>query len=239
VLHVRHALLVSLQDTGYPLKSICEWIWLFRLSCDVRYRQTSRSLIQDQFPRVNDFGQLLQKRFNSACIRDQIVYDLGPRLVQALIPDARREEFDRVLETFGSFSDVVGTLVEHGLAKPCLYEIHLVYKTEDLGSGTAFVQGADNVGVGDDVGRELARFDIEDKDEDGHGAEDVVARLGEVVLDKTILTADCQLEIIAQSIRLAAYPPQSHKFNMRLPMNLMLLCSTSMVAPSLRTSLAT
>jgi hypothetical protein len=41
-----------------------------------------------------------------------------------------------------------------------------VYEAEDLGSRTAFVQGADDVGVGDDVGRKLARFDIEDEDED-------------------------------------------------------------------------
>ena len=35
------------------------------------------------------------------------------------------------------------------------------------------------------------------------------------------------------------YPPQSHKFRIRLPRNLIWLCSTSMVAPSRRTSLAT
>lgn len=36
-----------------------------------------------------------------------------------------------------------------------------------------------------------------------------------------------------------AYPPQSHRLRSRLPRNLIWLCSTSMVAPSRRTSLAT
>lgn len=54
------------------------------------------------------------------------------------------------------------------------------------------MQCAYNVGVGYDIGRELARFDVEDEDEDGHGAKDMVARLGQVVLDKAILSTPCK-----------------------------------------------
>ena len=39
--------------------------------------------------------------------------------------------------------------------------------------------------------------------------------------------------------RECAHPPQSHRLRSRLPRNLIWLCSTSMVAPSRRTSLAT
>jgi hypothetical protein len=69
-----------------------------------------------------------------------------------------------------------------------LHEIHLVYKAEDFGAGAAFVEGADDVGVGDDVGGELPGLDIEDEDEDRDGAEDVVARLVQVILDEAVLT---------------------------------------------------
>nr|GFD56091.1 hypothetical protein [Tanacetum cinerariifolium] len=65
--------------------------------------------------------------------------DLCPRFVQALVPDAGGEELDRV---------------------------HLVDEAEDLGGGTALVEGTDDVRVGDDVGLEFAGLDIEDEDED-------------------------------------------------------------------------
>ena len=39
--------------------------------------------------------------------------------------------------------------------------------------------------------------------------------------------------------RECAHPPQSHRLRSRLPRNLIWLCSTSMVAPSRRTSFAT
>jgi hypothetical protein len=68
-----------------------------------------------------------------------------------------------------------------------LYEIHLVYEAEDFGTGAAFVEGADDVGVRDDVGSEFSRFDVEDEDKDSDGAEDVVTGLVQVVLDEAIL----------------------------------------------------
>jgi len=50
-----------------------------------------------------------------------------------------------------------------------------VNEAEDLGARAAVVQRADDGAVGDDVAGELARFYVEDEDEDGNGAEDVVA----------------------------------------------------------------
>lgn len=61
-------------------------------------------------------------------------------------------------------------------------------EAEDFGARTAFVECADDVRVGDYVCGELAGLDVEDEDEDGNGAKDVVARLIEVVLDEAILT---------------------------------------------------
>lgn len=58
--HVRHALFVCLQDTGYALEAIRERVGLFRLPSDMGHRQTCRPLVQDQFPRIDHFGQLLQ-----------------------------------------------------------------------------------------------------------------------------------------------------------------------------------
>lgn len=60
---------------------------------------------------------------------------------------------------------------------------------EDFGGGRALFQRADDVAVGDDVGLEFARFDVEDEDEDGDAAEDVGALVGEVVLDEAVLSA--------------------------------------------------
>mgnify|MGYP006877402467 CR=1 FL=1 len=50
-----------------------------------------------------------------------------------------------------------------------------MYETEDFGARTALVESANDVGVRDDIGSKLARFNVENKDEDGNGAEDVVS----------------------------------------------------------------
>ena len=151
--------------------------------------ETGCTLIQNEFPGINNFGQLFQQRLNRPRIWYQVVDDLCPGLVQALVPDACCEELDRILESLASLPDVLGALVEHGLAEAGLYKVHLVYKTEDFGIGAALVEGANDIGIRDDVGCELARFDVEDEDEDGDGAKDVVPRLVEVVLDEAVLTA--------------------------------------------------
>jgi hypothetical protein len=172
--YVRHALLVCFQNAGDALEAIGERVWLLGLPRDMCDGQACCSLVQYQLPGVDDLGELLQQRFDGAGVRYQIVDYLGPRLVQALVPDTRREEFDRVLEALRRLPYVVGALVEHGLSEARLHQVHLVYQTEDFCAGTAFVQCTDNVRVGHDVSGELAGFDIEDEYEDGDGAEDVV-----------------------------------------------------------------
>jgi hypothetical protein len=183
----------------------------------MRHRQTRRPLIQYQLSCIDDFCQLFQERLDGSRIRDQVVYDLCPRLVQALVPDARRKELDGILEAFGCFPDVVRALVEHGLPEPRLHEIHFVYEAEDFGARTAFVQCADDVGVGYDIGRELARLDIEDEDEDGDGAKDVVAGLGEVVFDEAVLTAHRQLASPLRSLRACRIPATVPQVEHQIP----------------------
>lgn len=80
----------------------------------------------------------------------------------------------------------------HGFSKTRLYQIHLVNETEDLGSGTAFVEGADYVRVRDNVGLELARLNVEDEDQYGDGAKDMTSRLCKVVFHEAILTRHSQ-----------------------------------------------
>jgi hypothetical protein len=67
-----------------------------------------------------------------------------------------------------------------------------VDQAEDLGARRALLERADNVAVVDDVGGELARLDVEDEDEDRDAAEDVRARVCEVVLDEAVLAERCQ-----------------------------------------------
>ena len=77
--------------------------------------ETGRPLVQNQFPRIDNLGQLFQQRLNCARVRYQIVNNLCPRLVQALVPDARRKELDRVLEALAGLSDILCAFIEHGL----------------------------------------------------------------------------------------------------------------------------
>ena len=52
----------------------------------------------------------------------------------------------------------------------------------------ALAQRAHDVGVVDDIGRELARLDVEDEDEDGHAAEDVLALVREIAFHEAVMT---------------------------------------------------
>lgn len=127
-------------------------------------------------------------------------------------------------------------------------------KDEDFGGGRAFGEGADDVGVGDDVGLEFAGFNVEDEDQDCDVAEDVISLMRQIVFDKAILpiysldpcllTARLHPHIICiRCVCLArkecTHPPQSQRFSIKFPINLILLCSTSIVAPNLLTSFAT
>jgi hypothetical protein len=52
----------------------------------------------------------------------------------------------------------------HGFSKTCLYQIHLVDKTEHFGGRAVLVKSTDDVRIGDNVGLEFAGLDIEDED---------------------------------------------------------------------------
>lgn len=230
---------MRLKDTRNALESIGKRITFFSWPGDMRNRQTRCTLIQYEFSSVDDFGKLLEQSLNRACIGNEIVYDFGPCLVQALIPDAGCEELYSVFESFACLSNVVGALIEHGLAQASLDKVHLVNETEDLGPRTALVQGTNNVGVGNDIRGEFSRLDVEDEDEDSNGTKDVIAGLIEVVFNKTVLAVRREYASTFAIVNGNPYPPQSQRFSIKLPINLILECSTSIVAPSRRTSLAT
>jgi hypothetical protein len=128
------------------------------------HHEACGSFVQYKLPGVDDLCQLLKHRFDHAGVWYQKVYDLRPGLIKTLVPNARREEFYRILEALGRGADVFGTLVKEILPPIDLNQIHFVYQAKDLGVGGAFLEGADDVTVVYDVGGELARLDVEDKD---------------------------------------------------------------------------
>lgn len=136
---------MCLEDARDAFESVGKGIALLGVSRDMRYSKTCCPLVQYQFPCINHLGKLLEQSLNGAGIWYQVVNDLGPGFVQALVPNTCRKELDRILEALARLPDVLGALVEHGLAQARLHEIHLVYEAKDLGAGTAFVEGADDI----------------------------------------------------------------------------------------------
>lgn len=131
-----------------------------------------------------------------------------------------------------------------------LDQIHFVNQSEDVGVWRELFQGLDDGIVGVEIAKvltiapiKLSRFDVKNVDEDPDLREYRWLLPGKIILGEGILTAfRCRLECwIAEAGTRGGttYPPQSQRFKMRLPKNLMRWCSTSMVAPSRRTSFAT
>lgn len=115
---------------------------------------------------------------------------------------------------------------------------------EDVCIGGVFCESGDDGIVSVEVAGvgaiEGAGFDIEDVDEDADGGEDVGFLGCEVGFCECILAGNrCGVSESDFERMSEVYPPQSHRLRTRLPRNLIWLCSTSMVAPSRRTSLAT
>ena len=186
-----HALFVCFENAGDALKAIRKRIGILCFPSDVGDCQTCCPLVQYKLSSIDDFRQLREEGLDGTRVRDQEVDNLCPRLVQALVPDACREKLDCVAEAFACVADVGGALVVHCFTKTGLDKVHLVDETKDLCAGAALVESTDDIRVGYDIGLELAGFDIEDEDEDGHGTEDVTAGLGKVVFDKAVLAASC------------------------------------------------
>ena len=184
----RHRLLVRLQNTRDPLKPIREWIVALRIPDHMRDGETSRPLVKDQLSRIDALGQPLQQALDGSGVGNQMVDDLGPSLVEALIPDAGGEEVDRVPKGLGRGTDVLGALLEQLGAQLALDQIHLVDQAEDLGAGTAVAQRPHHGRVVDHVGLELARFDVEDEDQHRHAAEDVVVLVAKVAFHEPVLS---------------------------------------------------
>lgn len=126
--NLRHGLLVSLEDTRYALKSVGEGVAGLGTACYVCDHKARCALVQYQLPRVDHLGQLTQERLDDASVGDEIVDDLGPCFVQALVPYAGRKELYSIakpkLNT--GLTDVVCTLLKERSAQTCLDQVHLV-----------------------------------------------------------------------------------------------------------------
>jgi hypothetical protein len=140
--------------------------------------QTRRSLVQNQLPRVYHFGQAPQQGLDAPRIWYQIVNNLRPSLIQTLVPDTGRPKLNRLLEPFASGANILSALLEQLAAQPRLHQVHFVDQDENFGRRGGLREGADDVGVADDVGLKFTGFDVEDEDEYGDGAEDMGALMG-------------------------------------------------------------
>jgi len=59
---------------------------------------------------------------------------------------------------------------------------------ENRGCWGVLLQGTDNSAVRDDIGLELAGFNVEDEYQNGNGGEDMRALMRKVVFDETVLS---------------------------------------------------
>lgn len=121
-----------------------------------------------------------------------------PGLVQALVPDGCRKgrEFngarvsaDRVDVLGGLLLDGAHALVVDGFAGGRDNKVHFMYEDVDLGGGRVLEEGGQDGHVGCQVAVYVARFNVENVDEDADVGEDVDALLREVVLHEGFLAA--------------------------------------------------
>jgi hypothetical protein len=147
---------VRLENAGYSLESVGKGVLSLCSASDMSDHETGCSLVQNEFSGMDGLGQLLQHILNGDSIGNERVDDLSPGLVQALIPNAGREEFNGVLEAFGREPDVLSSLLEELGTPAGLHQIHLVNETKDLGLRRAFFQSADDVAEVENVGSKFS-----------------------------------------------------------------------------------
>ena len=121
-------------------------------------------------------------------IRNQVMYDLSPSLVEGLIPD-RGSEWDGV-EGIGFGSDEGDTVVVEIFALVGNDQIHLVNQDVYARSWGKLIEGSDDGSIGEKVPIEISGFDVENVDEDSDVREDVLPLLCEVVLHECILPGE-------------------------------------------------
>ena len=251
-------MLESLDDVTKPLVALGKGIRRSEGTRDARDSQESRALEKNDLLGLDTLRQPLQIPLDNLQVRNQAVHDIAPGLVQALIPDTGRKNLHTFAKSVRTSADMGGALEVEFIAVLGLDEVHFVDESEDGGAGRVLGEGVDDRGVGGEVAVEFARLDVEDVDEDADVGEDVGFLRGEVVGGEGVLAIITAISLILvirgsgwvgrfdycvkkkrEEEEWMPYPPQSQRFNTRLPRNLTRLCSTSMVAPRRRTSLAT
>lgn len=115
-------------------------------------------------------------------------------------------------------------------------------EAEDVGRGAEFLECFDDGTIGVEILLNFAGLDVKDVNQHRDVGEDGFALRGEVGFGEGGLSAvelELAFPIYDDHQEGNACPPQSHRFNVRFPMNFAWLCSTSIVAPRRRTSFAT
>lgn len=97
---------MTFQNTGYTFEPINIRVLSFDALGHVSDHEARCPFIQDELARVDGCRQLLQKSLDRGSIRNHVVDDLRPGLIEGLIPDAGRVEVDRVPEAFRGETDV-------------------------------------------------------------------------------------------------------------------------------------
>ena len=100
--NLRHRLFMTFQNARYTFEPISVRVLDFHALSHVSDHETRRPFIQDEFAGVNGRRQLLQESLDRGRVRNHVVDDLRPGLVEGLIPDAGRVEVDRVTEALRS-----------------------------------------------------------------------------------------------------------------------------------------
>ena len=147
---------------------------------------------------VYDIGKLVEQRFYSPSVGHQVIYNLRPGLVQALIPDTRAPKFDflacvlfRAAESIDhtDLTDMCASLFEQPGSPIHRNEIHFVNEDENPGIWRILMQCRDDRSIVDQISVEFSGLDIEDEDQNRDRGKDVRSLVGQVALSEAILSA--------------------------------------------------
>lgn len=189
--------LERLHDVGEALVPVEVGVHLADIRHEGRDGEEGGTLEENDFFRLGECREDPEEFFDLGEVGNKLVHDAGPGFVEGLVPDGGGEGVD--VETLGAISDQLGALVVQAAAVLGLDEVHLVDEDEDVRRGAVFLEGFDDGVVGLEVAVDVARFDVEDIDEDCDVGEDVGALVGEVGFHEGVLPRSHRVSSLSSS----------------------------------------
>jgi len=145
------------------------------------------ALEEQNFLRLNHLAQFAEMLLDLVEVRDEIVNDFSPGLVEGLVPyGCSKRDWS---EGVGLGSDESNSVIVDIFALVRDDQIHLVHEDVDARGGRELTKGSDDGAVCKEVAVEVSGLDIEDIDEDTNVGEHMLSLLGEVVFHEGILSA--------------------------------------------------